>query len=121
MPPRERTNKPKTLWEGFSPWTIAIKADYMTAGLDRWDNQRVFRICELFNCTVEDLCSIAGLFERDAISRYLKENLWPMWLTIQWDRLERCRLRMNDPHLQDGLAATVLDWENKKDDLKKSA
>ena len=101
---------PNDLWLGDSPWVAVAKAEYEMLGLDRWNNDRVNRLCGLLHCTAFDLCAICGVVKRSTVESYQRKNQWPMVLTLHFWKLERVRVRMNTPDIQDVLAAKIFNW-----------
>jgi hypothetical protein len=89
----------------------AVRFEYEKQHLHDWDNERVYRLCRLFHCTVHELCAIAGEFENQLVARYLRTQYWPMTLTVQWNKLLRARMGMRVPDSQDMLAAKYLKWK----------
>lgn len=96
--------------------------EYHREGLDRWDNAKVADTTRMFRCTLYDLCAWAGLFERHIITRCLEKNRWPIYLTIQWNRLRRFKLKLAGAEIQDAMAAKGFNWESEvKNEEEKAA
>lgn len=93
-----------------SPWTVSLRAEYHKEGLDRWNNRKVYEVCRMFRCTLKELCAWAGLFETKAIASHESNNRWPMYLTLQWDKLVRFKLKLEGINVQDALASKGLYW-----------
>jgi hypothetical protein len=98
-----------------SPWITALRYEYEKAGLHQWSNAKVYQCCQIFRCTLPELCALAGLFDPVAITRYRSRNLWPIYLTIQFDKLVKFKLGMREVHVQDALAAKGLVWDEQAD------
>jgi hypothetical protein len=99
---------------GPSPWVQALKWEYEKANLHLWTNAKICQVASIFRCTVHELCAVAGLFDRKEIARHLKENKWPLYLAIQFDKLVKFKLGLRDVHVQDALAAKGLVWDNEE-------
>ncbi len=110
--PRGRCSPP------VSPWETALRYEYERAGLHQWNNAKVFQVCQIFRCTLHELCGIAGLFDDKKIGELRRANLWPMMLTIQWQRLVDFKLGLRGVQVQDALAAKGLVW---REDEEKAA
>src|SRR5438552_5732050 len=89
-----------------------VQHDYEKLGLHRWGNDKVAKLCRLFNCTVGDLCALCGEFDLGRIRRYIKQNRWPMTLVLQWYKLERFRVGARSPDTQEAFAAQILTWKD---------
>lgn len=87
-----------------APQVRAIAHKYEQAGLGEWNNARVAALARALGKTVWTLCADAGLFqaiydqERDIfrllldkqkIGDFWRLNYWPVYLTVQWDRMEQ--------------------------------
>jgi len=93
-----------------SPWISALRYEYEKQGLHKWTNAKVYQVAQIFHCTLQELCALAGEFRNEAIARYRSKNLWPMSLTIQFDKLVKFKVGLNEVHVQDALAAKGLVW-----------
>jgi len=98
-----------------SPWITALRYEFEKAGLDKWTNAKVFQVCQIFRCTLPELCALAGEFRNGVIARYRSNNKWPLYLTIQWDKLVKFKLGLREVHVQDALAAKGLVWDNEEE------
>jgi len=93
-----------------SPWTQSLRVEYHKEGLDTWTNQRVYLVCRMFRCTLHELCAWAGLFDDEAIAAFQKNKYWPMFLTLQWNKLVRFKLKWKGAEIQDAMAAKGFYW-----------
>lgn len=93
-PKRKPTFEPPPEWDAL--WTLkewkiaAIRARYVKAGLDKWDNYRVSRLCHALGISILELMAIVGY---DAVGvAYIQwnKNKWPMPMAIHFSRIEQC-------------------------------
>jgi len=96
-------------------WGASILSEYRKAGLHKWDNEKVEEVCRLFHCTLSELCAVAGV-AGELIGRHRNNNRWPMYLTIQWDRMIRFKLQLPGLHVQDVMAVKTLAFTENEED-----
>jgi hypothetical protein len=96
-------------------WGASILSEYRKAGLHKWDNEKVDEVCRLFHCTLSELAAVAGV-DGTRIGKYRTANRWPMYLTIQWDRMIRFKLQLPGLHVQDAMAVKAMDFRNNEED-----
>lgn len=104
---RGKTN-PSRLWEGTPPTEYLIENLYREAGLDSWTNDQVLRVCRLLNCTIHELCALAGIFDYPTRDRYYRRNKWPCTVALHFWKLQLFALNIKSPDEQDYAAAKVL-------------
>lgn len=101
-------SNPTDLWAGKSPWVAGLFCEYQLEGLDKWDNARVEKCAILLGCPVADLCAIAGLFDKVMIARFQRNDSWPIFLTVQWSKMERFKRNYRMPDKQDQRTAQLV-------------
>ena len=78
-----------TIWaETDPPSVFLIRSKYTRLGLFSWRNQRVWRLCQVMNCTLRELCATAGLFDQKRIRAYWSNNKWPCFLAVTFSMIE---------------------------------
>lgn len=97
------TWEPPGIWNDKDPKVKLISQRFERARLHLWDNQKVVALARDMGCTIWVMCAQAGAFtqvqdvERDLIRLVLdknlirkswKNNLWPVYLTTEFQRME---------------------------------
>lgn len=70
-------------------------------GLDRWTNERVLKCAANVKCSVKELCFLCGLVNAKSVESLQRKNKWPMYLTLQFNKLERFAIGARSPDFQD--------------------
>jgi hypothetical protein len=104
------------LWEGETPWMQSVRFEYERDRLHCWDNQKIFRACQLLHCTVYELCALVGQFHKIAVDTHIKNNKWPMYMTIPINKLLRFRTGLRTPDIQDMLSARLIARAEKEEE-----
>lgn len=98
------------LWKGPSPWVTIIRRRYEAQKLHLWDNERVWQLCRTVGCTVPELCAWAGETRAATVGMYLKEDRWPMHLTLHFFKLERFKSGLRGADVQDLTGAQLFEF-----------
>lgn len=92
------------MWDDKNPLVTLLQHKWERSGLHEWDNGRVADLASRFKTTIWILCAYAGAFRHDfdekrmvfrlkldtnMIRRAWKDNMWPVLLTAEFERLER--------------------------------
>lgn len=104
-----------------SPWIASIRLDYELKGLLTWNNDRMQRVAQLFHCTVEDLCAVAGLFDSRSITEFRKNDRWPAYIAVQLDNLVRARAGLRGPTHQHLFQSKILAWQDSPQGIENPA
>src|SRR5690348_6899677 len=81
--------KDEGLWGDTPPSVALIRARMQDLRLDAFDNARVARICRTINCTLVELCALAGVFGKNRIEAFQRKNKWPPEIALHFFKLER--------------------------------
>lgn len=100
---------PEAMPEAVNIWnenSLAVQRTilaYENEGLHKWNNNRVSKLAHDLNCTIWALCAWAGALvtthdtvhdyvrirlDKNMVKKAWRENRWPMYLTINFDRIE---------------------------------
>jgi hypothetical protein len=99
------------LWQGESPYIQSIRIQYERAGFDKWGTERVNGLCRLLQTDVYALCALCGEFRRSRVMRWCESGKWPIYMTLQFWKMERVRMHQTSPDQQDMLAAQLFWWD----------
>lgn len=118
-----------SIWNENSPLVHMIALRYESKGLHQWNNARVASLARALGKTVWVLAAEAGCFrytfstkheikrltiDRARILKCWKDNHWPVWLTIHFQRFEDyLKTQQRDEgacllSVSDGAAAQIL-------------
>lgn len=101
---KHRNEEYADVWAERAPQVRAIAHKYELAGLSEWNNARVAALARALGKSIYTLCAEAGMFQtlydnqRDIFRLFLDKkrigvfwntSYWPVYLTVQWERLEQ--------------------------------
>lgn len=99
-----------------SPWIEALRIEYESESLHKWDNKRVACVCQIFHCTIYEACALVGEFDPGVVRQHQKLNHWPMYLTLQWSKLVHFKLGLTKlPDAQDIASVRLIGREIKEE------
>lgn len=77
------------LWDdGQSPRYFLIKKAYQEAYAG-WNNQKIAKLARRLNCTLIELCALAGVFNKARVKKWHEEDKWPIEVVIHFSKLDQ--------------------------------